>query len=68
MLNAIDNRSHEHNARDWFLTLFGRVGLSPSTVSEIEHGESKPQPPWKQFDDTHHWDSTAEEWIPNDPT
>ena len=35
-------------------------------VLRRERGESKPKPPWKQFDDTHHWDSTAEEWIPND--
>jgi hypothetical protein len=29
--------------------------------------ESNPRwPHWKHFDDTHHWDSTAEEWVPND--
>jgi hypothetical protein len=31
-------------------------------------GEIRPRPPWKKFDDTHHWDSTAEEWIPNNCT
>ena len=31
-------------------------------------GASTPKPPWKKFDDTHHWDSTAEEWIPNNRT
>ena len=29
--------------------------------------ESQPRRPlWKHFDDTHHWDATAEEWVPND--
>jgi len=29
--------------------------------------ESRPgRPLWKHFDDSHHWDSTAEEWVPND--
>jgi hypothetical protein len=44
----------------WFVVAtaqMGRVG-----------GESRPKPPWKQFDDTHHWDSIAEEWIPNNLT
>jgi hypothetical protein len=32
-----------------------------------QKGESKPRRPlWKHFDDTHHWDETAEEWVPND--
>jgi hypothetical protein len=32
-----------------------------------QKGESKPNPPsWKRFDDTHHWDSIAEEWVPDD--
>ena len=31
-----------------------------------QKGESKPMRPlWKHFDDTHHWDSTAEDWVPN---
>ena len=37
-------------------------------VAQMGRGESKPKPPWKQFDDTHHWESAAEEWIPNDLT
>jgi hypothetical protein len=67
MPKATNNRNPEHNPRDWIMTLLGRVGFPPSTVSGIERGESKPKPPWKQFDDTHHWDATAEEWVPNDP-
>jgi hypothetical protein len=39
-----------------------------SALKPLRHkAESKPkQPLWKHFDDTHHWDSTAEDWIPND--
>ena len=30
-------------------------------------GECEPKRAiWKQFDDTHHWDPTAEEWVRND--
>ena len=67
MLKAINNRNPEHSARDWMMTLLGRVGFPSSIVSRRERSESKPKPTWKQFDDTHHWDSTSEEWIPNDP-
>ena len=42
--------------------------LVVTTAQMGRRGESRPKPPWKQFDDTHHWDSTAEEWIPNDLT
>jgi hypothetical protein len=38
------------------------------TTAQMGRGERNPEPPWKHFDDTHHWDSTAEEWIPNHPT
>ena len=38
------------------------------TTAQMGRGERNPEPPWKHFDDTHHWDSTAEEWIPNDLT
>ena len=68
MLTAINNRNPEHNARDWMVTLLGCVGFPTLNVLRRKRGESKPKPPWKQFDDTHHWDSTAEEWVPNDPT
>jgi hypothetical protein len=31
-----------------------------------QRGEGKPrQPVWKHFDETHHWDPAAEEWVPN---
>lgn len=67
MLKTINNRNPEHNARDWMMTLLVCVGF-PSSIGLRREGESKPKPSWKQFDDTHHWDSTAEEWIPNDLT
>jgi hypothetical protein len=66
MLKAIDYRKPEHGARDWMMTLLGCVGFPSSIALRKESGESKPKPSWKQFDDTHHWDSAAEEWIPND--
>jgi len=66
MLKAINNRNPEHNARDSMMTLLSYVGFPPSIVLRRERDESKPKPSWKQFDDTHHWDSAAEEWIPND--
>ena len=68
MLTAINNRNPEHNARDWMVTLLGCAGLPTLDVLRRKRGESKPTLLWKQFDDTHHWDSTAEEWVPNDPT
>jgi hypothetical protein len=47
--------------------LAGSVGFSMLNGLRKKRGESKPQRAlWKQFDDTHHWDSTAEEWVPND--
>ncbi len=68
MSKAIDNRSPKHDAHDWILTLWARVGFALSRVSGSERSEIKLKPLWKQFDDTHHWDPAAEEWIPNDLT
>lgn len=68
MLKAINNGNPGHTAPDWMMGLLSRVGFPPSIVWRRERSESRPKPPWKQFDDTHHWDSTAEEWIPNDLT
>ena len=68
MLTAINNRNPEHNARDWMVTLLGCVGFPTLNVLRRTRGEGKPTPLWKKFDDTHHWESTAEEWVPNDPT
>ena len=59
MLRAINNRNPEPNARDWMMTFLGCIGFPSSIASRRERSESKPK--------THHWDPTAEEWIPNDP-
>ena len=68
MPNVMNNQSPEHGARDWMMMFWGHVSFPPSIGLRRARGESKAKPPWKQFDDTHHWDSTAEEWIPNDLT
>jgi hypothetical protein len=58
MLKAINDRNPGHNARDRMVMLLDSV-FPTSNASK---------PLWKQFDDTHHWDPTAEEWVPNDPS
>ena len=53
-----------YNAREWVM-MAGELVVQLSALRE--KGERKPgRPLWKHFDDTHHWDSTAEEWVPND--
>ncbi|TYO62361.1 hypothetical protein FXV83_33440 [Bradyrhizobium hipponense] len=55
-----------YSAREW-VTTAGALVVQLSALNARRLSESKPRPPsWKHFDDTHHWDSTAEEWIPND--
>jgi hypothetical protein len=46
----------------------GTLLVQLSGLNALRHkAESKPkQPVWKHFDNTHHWDTTAEDWIPND--
>lgn len=57
MLAAIKWKSR-HSAREWVMMAVALVVR--------QNGERKQkQPLWKHFDDTHHWDSTAEEWVPN---
>jgi hypothetical protein len=68
MPTAINNRNLENSARDWIMTLLDCVGFPTSNVLRRKRGESQPKPPRQQFDDMHHWDLTAEEWVPNDPT
>jgi hypothetical protein len=58
------------DAREWMM-IVGALVVRLSALNGLrqkgEKGESKPKRPfWKHFDDTHHWDSSAEEWIPND--
>ena len=53
-----------YNAREWVM-MAGELVVQLSALRE--KGERKPgRPLWKHFDDTHHWDSIAEEWVPND--
>jgi hypothetical protein len=56
-----------YSTRDWMMKA-GTLLVQLSALNALRHNaESKPkQPLWKHFDDTHHWDSTAEDWIPND--
>lgn len=62
MLAMINKRNSDYSAREWtirFGTLIIQLRKKP--------GERKPERPhWRQFDETHHWDSIAEEWVPND--
>lgn len=53
-----------YSAREW-VTMAGALVLSALNALR-QRDESKPrQPLWKHFDDTHHWDSAAEDWVPN---
>jgi hypothetical protein len=56
-----------YNAREWVIMAGALVVQLLALNALRQKGESKPRPPlWKHFDDTHHWDLIAEEWIPND--
>ncbi|MGY3031807.1 hypothetical protein ACVIIV_000977 [Bradyrhizobium sp. USDA 4354] len=62
MLAAVKWNSR-HSAREWVMMA---VALVIGSHANRQNGESKQrQPLWKHFDDTHHWDATAEEWVPN---
>ena len=61
MLAAIKWNSR-HSAREWIMAV-ARVARPEATRQNRERTRS--QPIWKHFDDTHHWDATAEEWVPN---
>jgi hypothetical protein len=66
MLAAIKWNSR-YSTREWMMTA-GVLLVQLSALNALRHkAESKlKQPLWKHFDDTHHWDSTAEDWVPND--
>jgi hypothetical protein len=58
-----------YNAREWVMMAGALVVQLSALNAKRQKGESKPRRPlWKHFDDTHHWDSTAEEWVPNRAT
>jgi hypothetical protein len=61
MLSAI--KWNSHSARGWVVRA---VSLVVVARANLQNGEKKQRRPlWKHFDDTHHWDATSEEWIPN---
>jgi hypothetical protein len=64
---AIIKWNSRYNAREW-VTMAGALVVRLGALNALrQRGEGKPRPPlWKHFDDTHHWDSAAEEWVPND--
>ena len=55
-----------YDAREWVI-MAGMlvVQLSALNAKRQRGGSNLRQPIWKHFDDTHRWDSTAEEWVPN---
>ena len=64
MLAAIRWNSR-YSAREWVMkagTLVVQLRAHPNRQYD---GSKQKQPLWKHFDDTHHWDSTAEDWVPN---
>jgi hypothetical protein len=59
--------TYRYSAREWMVMAVALVVQLGTLNALRQKGESKPRRPlWKHFDDTHHWDSTAEEWVPND--
>lgn len=54
-----------YKAREWVVIAGALVVQLSALNARRQKDESKPgQPAWKHFDDTHQWDSTAEEWVP----
>jgi hypothetical protein len=55
-----------YNAREWVMMAGALVVQLSALNAKRQKTESKAvRPLWKHFDDTHHWDSAAEEWVPN---
>jgi hypothetical protein len=55
-----------YSAREWVMMARALVVRLRTSNASRQDDETKPRrPPWKHFDDTHHWDATAEEWVPN---
>ena len=53
-----------YSAREW-VTMARALVVQLSAPQQRGEGEPR-RPLWKHFDDTHHWDPTAEEWVPNE--
>jgi hypothetical protein len=63
---AILKWNSRYSAREWVLMAAALVVKRSTPNALLQKGESGPgRPLWKHFDDTHHWDATAEEWVPN---
>ena len=64
---ATVKRNSRFSAREWAI-MAGTLVVQLRTLNAArQKGDSKPKRPlWKHFDDTHHWDPIAEEWVPND--
>ena len=63
---AIIKWNSRYRAREWVMVAGALVVKLSALNAKRQKSESKPRrPPWKHFDDTHHWDSNAEEWVPN---
>ena len=55
-----------YSAREWVMMAGALIVRLRASNANQQNGETNPNRPlWKQFDDTHHWDVTAEEWVPN---
>jgi hypothetical protein len=64
---AIIKWNSRYSAREWMMTARALVVQRGTLKALQQKGESKPRRPlWKHFDETHHWDATAEEWVPNE--
>ena len=66
MLATIKSNSR-YSAREW-MRMVGAFVVQLGALNALrgKDGGKPGRPHWKHFDDTHHWDSTAEEWVPND--
>jgi hypothetical protein len=64
---ATSKWNSRYKTREWVM-MAGALVVQLGPLNALRRkGESKPRrPTWKHFDDTHHWDATAEEWVPND--
>ena len=55
-----------YSAREWVMMAGALVvRLRASNANRQDDETKRRRPPWKHFDDTHHWDVDAEEWVPN---
>jgi len=55
-----------YSARAWLMMAGTFVVRLSALNAKRQKGETEPgRPPWKRFDDTHQWNSTAEEWVPD---